>query len=156
MKTKKKPTARARSLTTGPTGPAPLTAPVRPPNPKDIHGFKKVDLSLIPPIAVYHGAHAFVDGAAKYGPYNWRDNAVQARVYIAAALRHISDWSAGQEAAEDSEVHHLGHAIACLAILLDAQATGNLIDNRAKHPALIQEALRLNAIVKRRGEAKPK
>jgi hypothetical protein len=27
-------------------------------------------------------------------------------------------------------VHHLGHAMACCAILLDARETGNLADNR--------------------------
>jgi hypothetical protein len=27
-------------------------------------------------------------------------------------------------------VHHLGHAIACLAILLDAQEAGMLVDDR--------------------------
>ncbi len=36
----------------------------------------------------------------------------------------------GQEKADDSGCHHLGHARACLGILLDAQATGNLIDDR--------------------------
>ena len=138
--------SRARSL--NPRRAAPTAMP---PNPKDIHGFKKVDLSLIPDIAIYHGAHAFVDGAVKYGPYNWRDNAVQARVYIAACQRHLAYWAAGQETATDSEVHHLGHAIACLAILLDAQATGNLIDNRAKNLKLIEVMEAMNAIVKRRG-----
>ena len=123
-------------------------------NPKDLVGVKKVDPSLVPSIAVMHEACAFMDGARKYGPFNWRDNAVQARIYIAAALRHIDYWAAGEETAKDSGYHHLGHARACLAILLDAQATGNLIDNRAKSPELIEAFDRLNDLVREQAEAR--
>ncbi|WP_024517062.1 dATP/dGTP diphosphohydrolase domain-containing protein [Bradyrhizobium sp. Tv2a-2] len=122
-------------------------------NPKDLVGVKKVDLSLFPSIAHAHGAHAFMDGARKYGPYNWRENAVLARIYLAAAKRHLDYWEAGEETAKDSGVHHLGHAMACLAILLDAQATGNLIDNRPKSPDLIKAFDALNDAVKAAQEA---
>lgn len=156
---KKPKTTRARSLKSAPRdlgleiGLADISS-ARPQNPKDIHGYKKVDLSLVPDIAVFHEAMAFIDGAEKYGPYNWRDNAVLARVYIAAAKRHIDYWSAGQEEAEDSGVHHLGHARACLAILMDAQATGNLIDNRPKSAQLIVLMDVLNAKVKAKSDAR--
>jgi hypothetical protein len=73
---------------------------------------------------------AMMDGAKKYGPYNWRAKKVVASIYIDAAMRHLATWFEGQETASDSKVHHLGHAIACCAILLDAQATGNLVDDR--------------------------
>lgn len=99
-------------------------------NPKDAIGFKKVNLFLLPPAAAAHAAHAMMDGAKKYGPYNWRDKKVIASVYVAACLRHIACWQEKEERAKDSGVHHLGHAIACLAILLDCQETGNLIDDR--------------------------
>jgi hypothetical protein len=122
------------------------------PNPKDLHGFKKVDTTLLPAAALMHGAHAMMDGARKYGPYNWRDKAVLARVYIAAATRHLEYWAAGEECAEDSGVHHLGHAIACCAILLDAQATDNLIDNRVKSPELIKAFNELNARIKHQAD----
>lgn len=121
-------------------------------NPKDKLAAKKVDLSLLPDIAMFHGAHAMMDGARKYGPFNWRDNAVLARVYIGAAKRHIAYWAAGEERAKDSGVHHLGHAIACLAILLDAQATGNLGDDRAKSEELIKILDELNDAVKANAE----
>jgi broad-specificity NMP kinase len=81
-------------------------------------------------VGLLHGAHAMMDGAKKYGPYNWRDKKVQADIYVDAALRHLMDWFEGQECASDSHVHHLGHALACCAILLDAQANDSLIDNR--------------------------
>lgn len=99
-------------------------------NPKDLVGATKISLSKFPAVAVAHGAHAMMDGAEKYGAYNWRAKQVQADVYIDAAKRHIDAWFEGEEVAGDSGVHHLGHALACCAILLDAQETGNLIDNR--------------------------
>jgi hypothetical protein len=71
-----------------------------------------------------------MDGAGKYNPYNWRDNKVVASIYIDACIRHLLSWYEGEEEAEDSGCHHLGHARACLGILLDAQETGNLVDDR--------------------------
>lgn len=124
-----------------------------PANPKDLQGAKKCDVSLLPAIATYHAAHAFVDGAMKYGPYNWRDNKVLARVYIAGAKRHIERWEAGEELATDSLVHNLGGVMACCAILLDAQTTGNLIDDRAKNPAVLKAMDTIDAACKLRGEA---
>ena len=100
------------------------------PNPKDLFGAVKVPLSKLPAVAVAHAAHAMMDGAEKYGAYNWRDKAVIASIYVDAAKRHIDNWNEGQRAAKDSEVHHLGHAIACLAIILDAEANVSLIDDR--------------------------
>lgn len=70
------------------------------------------------------------NGAEKYGPFNWREKKVKATVYISAALRHINQFLDGEEIAEDSGATHLGHALACLGIILDAQETGNLVDDR--------------------------
>lgn len=98
-------------------------------NPKDVAGSLKVDLSLLPAAGVIHGAHACGFGAAKYGPYNWRHNKIRTRSYIAAAQRHLAAFLDGEECAP-GEAHHLGHAIATLAILLDAIETGNLVDDR--------------------------
>lgn len=99
-------------------------------NPKDLLGVKKVSLTKVPSVAVAHLAHAMMNGASKYGPYNWRDKEVQADIYVDAAMRHLWAWFEGEETAEDSLVHHLGHAMACCAILLDAQESGKLVDNR--------------------------
>src|ERR1035437_4794629 len=101
-------------------------------NPKDLVGNTKVSLSKLPVVAVAHGAMAMMDGAEKYGAYNWRDKAVVASIYIDAAMRHLQCWFEGQEVATDSKVHHLGHAIACCAILLDAQSKNKLVDDRPK------------------------
>lgn len=99
-------------------------------NPKDIFGAVKVSISKFPTVALVHGAHAMMNGAAKYGPYNWRAKPVIASIYVDAAMRHLGMWFEREERAEDSGCHHLGHAMACCAILLDAQENGNLIDDR--------------------------
>lgn len=99
-------------------------------NPKDLLGLKKVPLSLVPASSVIYQALAMKDGARKYGPFNWRANAVIASIYIDAAKRHLESWFDGEGDADDSGVPHLGHALACIGILVDAYESGNLIDNR--------------------------
>lgn len=99
-------------------------------NPKDALGAKKVQLNLVPPASVIYQALAMEDGERKYGPFNWRQNKVIASIYVAAALRHIYAWQDGEDDAADSGKPHLGHALACLGIIVDAKETGNLIDDR--------------------------
>lgn len=106
-------------------------------NPKDLVGNTKVSITKFPVIGTIMGAMAMMDGAAKYGAYNWRDKEVIASIYIDAAKRHLDCWFEGQEEASDSKVHHLGHAIACCAILLDAQSKDKLVDDR---PVIRDEA----------------
>lgn len=99
-------------------------------NPKTRFGVAKPPLHLIPSTALAHESCAFRDGAAKYGPYNWRIDRVSASTYVAAAKRHIESWFNREEQAQDSGVHHLAHARACLAILIDAQECRMLNDDR--------------------------
>jgi hypothetical protein len=99
-------------------------------NPKDLIGSKKPRLSLVPPSGFVYAALAMANGADKYGPYNWREKKVQVMIYLEAAMRHILSYQDGEENALDSGVPHLGHALACLLIIIDALETGNLVDNR--------------------------
>lgn len=99
-------------------------------NPKDALGMKKPNLALVPPSSSLYQAHAMMDGAAKYGPYNWRGNPVLAMVYISAAQRHIAAYLDGENIDPISGVPHIGHALACLGIIADATETGNLKDDR--------------------------
>lgn len=99
-------------------------------NPKDLLGAAKPNLYLVPPALMLHAAKAMENGAKKFSPYNWRQKKVKNTIYISAALRHILSYLDGEDAARDSGVNHLGHAAACLGIILDAAATGNLIDDR--------------------------
>lgn len=120
-------------------------------NPKDQRGRLKVSLTKLPAVAVAHGAHAMMDGADKYTAYDWRKNKVLASIYVDAALRHLEAWFEGEESAPDSEAHHLGHAIACCGILLDAQENGNLVDDRPDGKAVMSRVLdRLGEIIRRR------
>lgn len=107
-------------------------------NPKTIYGVLKPDLSLIPPVALIYLSLGFMNGAKKYGPYNWRTNKVSARIYVAAAMRHLAAYLDGEdndESTNGSGYPHLGHAMACLAIIADATETGCLIDDRPPNGA---------------------
>lgn len=99
-------------------------------NPKTVFGMAKPALSLVPGAFKAMVSEAFKDGAAKYGPANWRKDPVSASTYLNACERHMVAWQDGEEIAEDSGVHHLAHAAACLAIILDAQVAGTLLDDR--------------------------
>lgn len=145
---KRAPNTTPSQSQTSAAGTNPVKAPTVTPtqdetNQKDLLGIKKPPVSLIPAAALLHEAMAMKNGAEKYGAFNFRQKKVQAMIYADAAFRHLLAWIDGEEAAADSGVHHLGHARACLAILLDAQACGNLVDNRPStgRAAAIIEAL---------------
>ena len=99
-------------------------------NPKDVVASGKLPLHLWPPTATALGCTAMLEGLLKYGRSNWRPAGALASVYVGAALRHLLAWYEGENNAPDSGLPHLGHALACLAILVDAQANGNLVDDR--------------------------
>lgn len=107
-------------------------------NPKDVLGKAKPPMHFIPPIAIVELGQAMKDGGAKYGLMNWRGGSVDASVYYDAAMRHILAWWDGEEVAKDSGVKHLTHAMACFAIILDAQACDSLNDDRPIEGAVAQ------------------
>lgn len=71
-------------------------------NPKDRIGALKPDLSLNPAAGSIEQSRALGEGAHKYGPYNWRSQKVQARIYIAAAMRHLLAYLDGEDYSRDS------------------------------------------------------
>lgn len=99
-------------------------------NPKTALGLLKPAFHSIPPSALIHLGAAMENGRLKYTLMNWRGKKVPASVYMNAKLRHTWSWWDGEDIAADSLVHHLGHSMACDAIVLDAMETGNLIDDR--------------------------
>ena len=99
-------------------------------NPKTVLGLRKPSMSCVPPTALLHLAHAMMDGEQKYGRMNWREHTVSSSVYYDAAMRHLMAWFDGETYAPDSGVHHLGHVMACCAILLDGEALNVLNDDR--------------------------
>jgi hypothetical protein len=101
-------------------------------NPKSVFGIRKPPLSAIPPSAIIHLGQAMQDGRLKYGLMNWREHSVAASVYYDACMRHLMAWWDGEDNARDSGHHHLAHAMACCAVILDAmeQADEKFIDDR--------------------------
>ena len=122
-------------------------------NPKKQFGDKKPPLMQVTLAALVHGSMAHMDGALKYGNRNWRETKVDASTYINAAMRHLLLWAEGEETARDTGVHNLGGVIACMSILLDAQTTGMLIDDRVKSPAVCDLLHKMEAQVTRLKEA---
>ncbi|ATI15718.1 hypothetical protein [Bordetella phage vB_BbrM_PHB04] len=102
----------------------------KPTNPKDAIGSGKLPLHLWPTTATALGALGLLDGMLKYGRSNFREIGVRASIYYDAACRHLNAWFEGEEVDPDSGLPHLAHALACLAILVDAQAAGKLNDDR--------------------------
>lgn len=108
-------------------------APVEEPqgvNPKQAFGDRKVPLHLVPAPAMAAIAMGLKDGSRKYGAYNWRTLAVETQTYVGATLRHLMAWQDGEDIDPDSGNSHLAHAMASLAILVDALESGNVVDNR--------------------------
>ncbi len=99
-------------------------------NPKTAIGLTKPSFSNVPAPALLPMMKAFADGKQKYGRFNWREKGVTASVYYDAAQRHLMAYWDGEDRASDSGVHHLGHAMACLAIILDAERHQKLNDDR--------------------------
>lgn len=109
---------------------SPLSGTMKPTNPKDIIGSDKLPLHLWPETATALGCLGLLEGALKYGRSNWRAVGVKASIYYDACKRHLNKWFEGEELDPDSGLPHLAHALACLAIVVDAEAAGMLTDDR--------------------------
>jgi dATP/dGTP diphosphohydrolase, N-terminal len=99
-------------------------------NPKDLIGSGKLPIGLFPQSAIVHGTLAMLEGALKYGRYNFRVAPVRASIYFDAQQRHMFKYWNGEFADPTTQVLHLGSAIACIAIILDAHLKQALIDDR--------------------------
>jgi hypothetical protein len=104
--------------------------PPKPVNPKDGIGNTKLPLHLWPFSATAQGSLALLDGMLKYGRLNWRGTEVRASVYVGALMRHVAEWLERENVDAKSGLHPLAHALACIAIILDAETAGTLIDHR--------------------------
>lgn len=99
-------------------------------NPKDAIGCKKLPMDLVPTTGIEEESLAFLEGALKYGKFNWRISGVSASIYIAAIKRHLAKFENGEDRARDTDVHHLASIRACCNIILDAALNGMLNDDR--------------------------
>jgi len=99
-------------------------------NPKDAVGSGKLPLELVPDTIEVEVALAYLEGALKYGRYNWRISGVRASIYRAALRRHLARWWNGEDRDQITHIKHLASIIACAGILLDAELCGKLMDDR--------------------------
>lgn len=105
-----------------------------PPNPKKAYGDLKVPLHLVPAALDIGAAISLGEGGEKYGPFNWREDPVEAMTYVGALKRHLAGYVDGEDIDPESTwgKTHLQGLAGCIAILLDATDMGTLIDNRPK------------------------
>lgn len=99
-------------------------------NPKDAIGDTKLPLWLLSPIAKAQWSLCQFVGLIKYGAWNWRAAGVRTSVYLSAMQRHLDAYLSGEELDPKDGTPHLGHIMACAAILIDAKAAGKLTDDR--------------------------
>lgn len=99
-------------------------------NPKDLIASNKVPLWLCSPIAAAKWAVAQLAGLLKYGAWNWRIAGVRSSVYLSAARRHLDAYLSGEEVDPRDGTDHRANVMACMAILIDAEAAGKLTDDR--------------------------
>lgn len=103
----------------------------KPSNPKDMIGSGKLPIHLWPNTATAMGCIGFLNGLLKYGRSNFRAVGIRASIYYDAAKRHLDAWFEGEIVDPDDGVPHLAAALACIAIIVDAEAAGKLNDDRA-------------------------
>lgn len=102
----------------------------KPSNPKDTAATNKLPLGLVPDTISAYATLAFLDGARKYGAYNWRESGARASIYNDAIRRHLIAWWNGEDCDPVTGVPHLASIIAGAGILLDAAQLGKFNDDR--------------------------
>ena len=119
-----------RSINAGDFYEDPTPAPLADTNPKTAYGKAKPPMQYVPPVALLELGLVMEHGASKYGPMNWRKDPVSASTYYDALMRHAFLYWDGADYDLESKRKHLAHIMAGCAILLDAEASGTLIDDR--------------------------
>lgn len=100
-------------------------------NPKDAAASGKPTYANVPVPVLYEIGAALLEGARKYGSYNWRVAGVLPSVYIDATRRHLDSWWEGEDIDPDSGLSHITKAIASLVVFRDAMIQGMIAeDNR--------------------------
>ena len=91
----------------------------------------KLPLHLLSTEAMNQTAAVLQFGAEKYAAHNWRKGFVWSRP-LAAALRHITAFNAGEDKDPESGLSHLAHAACCIMFLLEFEKTHKELDDRYK------------------------
>lgn len=83
------------------------------------NGKSRVD--LLPALGLLEVGHVLAVGAAVYGDNNWRAVVGAKRRYIAAALRHVFRYMAGEDIDPETGRHHLAHAACDVLFVLELE-----------------------------------
>ena len=111
-------------------------------NPKELAGAKKpATWSVMPRWVMLQVGRVMSVGAAKYSAFNYRESSISASTYQDAIERHLALWFDGEDNDDETGVSHLASVIASCALLMDAQATGKLDDDRQK-TGIVREQLK--------------
>lgn len=99
---------------------------------KDAIGNKqKPRLSLIPKSALWELGGALTYGEDHYGTHNWRQG-IKVSYLLDAAIRHIFQFSEGEDIDGPSQNNHLGNAMANLAMAIEMVKNKPEFDDRFK------------------------
>lgn len=91
----------------------------------------KLPLHLLSTEAMNQTAAVLAFGAEKYAAHNWRKGFTWSRP-LAAAMRHITAFNAGEDKDPESGLSHLAHAACCIMFLLEFEKTHPELDDRYK------------------------
>lgn len=92
---------------------------------------EKPRMDLLSAEALREIAKVMTFGAKKYGDHNWRKGLAWSRV-IAAALRHLTSFNAGEDKDKETGLSHLAHAGCCIMFLLEYEKSRKNFDDRYK------------------------
>jgi hypothetical protein len=93
-------------------------------------------IGLVPLRAVWEIAKVMTFGAKKYNAFNWKGGIKYMRL-INAALRHIIQFSEGEDIDPESGLHHLAHAGCCITMLLEMTMDRPDLDDRYKEDKIL-------------------
>jgi len=98
------------------------------------HNKDKVDVTMIPSIAILEESKALMVGEKKYGRWNF-EKGFKTSDLIGAALRHIYAYLDGESHCPVDKQHHLGAARASLGMLLRLEQLNKVTDDRSPNGA---------------------
>lgn len=94
--------------------------------------FGKARFDLIPPYPLWELAKIFnIGGGIKYPEHSWEKGILFSRIY-GALQRHINLFWSGESLDPEDGLHHLAHAMWCLAVLMEYEKNfGDKFDDRS-------------------------
>ena len=81
----------------------------------------KLEYGLLPPLALRAVVEILTIGAQKYERDNWKHVPDGKRRFFDAGMRHLWDSKCGEKYDEETNKHHLAHAICNLMFLLEKE-----------------------------------